>query len=86
MLAKRLVKWHPTLLHNLMHAFSIHPQQIKMIEAVRQDTKWKPNIKIHVAKNKEIAIREVQIDTLDVKVFTDRSGMEGNIGAATVLY
>jgi hypothetical protein len=83
---KRLVKRHPTPLHDLMHSFNVHPQKIETIEAVRQDAKWKPNIKIHVAESKEKAIREVQLDTSDVKVFTDGSGMEGRIGAAAVLY
>jgi len=84
--AKRLVKCHSMPLHNLMHTFDIQPQKVETIEAVRQDTKWKPNIKMHITKNKENAIREVQMDTSDIKVFIDGSGIEGRIGVAAVLY
>jgi hypothetical protein len=84
--AKRLVKHHPTPLHDLMHAFGIQPQKIETIKAVRQSTKWKPCIKIQIKKDKDDMIKEVHEDNSDVKVFTDGSGMEGKIGVAAVLY
>ena len=73
-------------LHNLMHAFRIQPQKIETIKVARQSTKWKPHIKIQIAKDKNNMIKEMHEDNSDVKVFMDRSGMKGKIGAATVLY
>jgi hypothetical protein len=32
--AKRLVKQHPTPLHDLMHRYNVHPQRIETIKAV----------------------------------------------------
>jgi ribonuclease HI len=84
--AKTLVKHHPTPLHDLMHRYSIQPQGIETIKAVRFDTKWKPKISTHIANNVDEALENMQQDRADVKVFTDGSGMEGRIGAAAVLY
>ena len=84
--AKQLVKQHPTPLHDLMHAFGIQLQKIETIKVARQSTKWKPCIKVQIAKNKDDTIKETHEDNSDIKVFTDGSGMEGKIGAATVLY
>ena len=69
-----------------MHAFRIQPQKIKTIKATRQSNKWKIGIKIQIAKDKNDAIKEIHEDNSDVKVFMDRSGMKGKIGAAAVLY
>jgi hypothetical protein len=37
--ANRLVKWHPTLLHDLMHRYRIQPKKVETMEAVRFDTR-----------------------------------------------
>jgi len=84
--ASKLVEYHATLLHDLMHRFNIHPQSIKTIKAVWFNTEWKPKIKTKMASNADKAIEEVNNDNPDVKVFTDSSGMEKKIGAAAVLY
>jgi len=84
--AKQLVKRHPMPIHDLMHTFGIQPQKIKTIKAARQSTKWKPHIKIQIVKDKNNMIKEIHKDNSDIKVFTNRSGMKGKIGAATVLY
>ena len=84
--ASRLVKRHPTPLHDLMHRYGIQPHKVETIEAVRFDTGWKPGLTTKVIMDTDKAIEEIQNDNLDVKVFTDGSGMEGKIGAAAILY
>jgi hypothetical protein len=84
--AKRLVKRHPTPLHNLMHRYSIQPQYIETIKVVRQGMKWKLKITASITNSVEEAIADMENDKLDVKIFTDGSGMEGKIGAAAILY
>jgi ribonuclease HI len=84
--ADRLVKRHPTPLHDLMHRYSIRPQHIETIKATRHCTNWKPNVKIKITTNPDDAIKEIDLDNADIKVFTDGSGLDGKIGAAAVLY
>ena len=83
---KRLVKRHPSLLHDLMHRYKIQPQNMETIKAVCFDMKWTPNVAIKIANDEDEVIANVNQDSPDVKVFTDGSGMEGKIGAAAVLY
>jgi ribonuclease HI len=84
--AGRLIKRHPTPLHDLMHTFSIKPQLIETIDAVRHDTQWKPDVKISIAETAEGAAHDIHHDNAAVKIYTDGSGMEGKIGAAAILY
>jgi fructose-1,6-bisphosphatase/sedoheptulose 1,7-bisphosphatase-like protein len=82
----RLVKQHPTPLHDLTHRYSIQPQATETIKAVRYDTKWKPKVTANIANNVDEALETLKQDSADIKIFTDGSGMEGKIGAAAVLY
>jgi hypothetical protein len=43
-------------------------------------------IRVHIPNNIDKAIQDLQDDNSDVRVYTDRSGMQGKIGAAAVLY
>ena len=56
------------------------------IAAVRQGPKWEPDVAIRVAESKEMAKEEDRVDETEIKVYTDGSGFEGQIGAAVVLY
>jgi len=69
-----------------MHRYGIQPCNIKTINAVRFDTRWKLKIITEVTPDTDKAIEAIQRDNPDVKVFTDGSGMDGKIGAAAVLY
>jgi ribonuclease HI len=84
--AKRLVKHHATLLHDLMHRYKIQPQNMETIEAAHFDMRWTPKVAIKIANNEDEVIMNVNQDSTDVKVFTDGSGMDDKIGAAAVLY
>ena len=84
--AKRLVKRHKTPLHDLMHRYRLQPDNIETINATRYNTDWKPKVTIKIINDADEAITDMEQDHPDVKIFTDGSGMEGEIGASAVLY
>jgi ribonuclease HI len=84
--AAQLIKRHPTPLHDLMHTFNIKPKLMETIAVVRYSTRWKPGVTMLIAETVNDAIQGMQQDNLDVKVYTDGSGMEGKIGVAAVLF
>ena len=84
--ASRLVKWHPTPLHDLMHKFDLKPTSMEKIQAICHHTHWKPGFKMSIIPDKEKAIANVTRDNFDPKIFTDGSGMNKKIGASVVLY
>ena len=86
--ATRLVKHHPTPLHDLMHRYKIRPQLIETINTTRHDLQWIPSVKTRIVSNAEDAITDIERDNPDItgKVFTDGSGLDNKIGAAAVLY
>lgn len=59
---------------------------MEKIVPMRHHTKWRPQFKIHIVANKEDAIKEEWRDGVEVKIFTDSSGIEQKIGAAAVLF
>ena len=73
-------------LHEMMHKFDLKPQLMEKIEAIRQEPKWEPDVAISIAGNKEVAKAEDLADITHIKVYIDRSGLEGKIGGAAVLY
>ena len=84
--AKRLIKKHPTPLHDLMHRYNIQPTKLETIKATRFDTKWRPQVTTLIAPNTDIAISNLREVNVDAKIFTDGSGANNKIGASTVLY
>ena len=84
--AARVVKWHPTPIHDLMYRFSIKPRVIKKIQAARHSTNQKPGVMTTIETDREKAISSVEVDDSDVKIFMDGSGMNGSIGASVAPY
>ena len=84
--ANKLVKRHPTLLHDLMHRYGIKPEKIETIETIRFDTRWTPSVMTEIIMDPDKAIESILNNNPDVKVFTDVSGMENRIGASAALY
>ena len=84
--ASRLVKRHPTPLHDLMHRYDIKPNHMEKIHATRHPSHWKPKVDIIIIPDKTQAINDIAQDTSDLKIFTDGSGMNEAIGASAILY
>jgi ribonuclease HI len=84
--AKRYVKAHKSPLHEMLHAFDIQPEKMEKIRTVCFGPKWSPAFKTRIPADKQQAIHEMETETAEVVVFTDRSCIEGGVGAAAVLY
>jgi len=83
--ANRYLKQHRVPLHEILHAFKIHPNKFKSIRPG-----WKRNTPTSFATSipstKEEAITEAAADRSEVWVFLDGSGQGGKIGSAAVLF
>ena len=69
-----------------MDAYEVHPDNTETIQPVRQTPKWNAAFKVRIAPTKDQATDEESGDSAPVRIFSDGSGIEGNIGAAAVLY
>jgi len=87
--ARRFVKAHMTPLHHLMRELGRDPATLETIGAVRQMNKWKAAFTTEIEEKTEDA-EAVELqdreDQAGVRVYTDGSGLGGEIGAAAVLY
>ena len=84
--ARCFIKKHHSPLHELMFKFKLKPKLLEKIAAMRQAASWEPDIAIRIAGNKETAKNEDLADMPCIRVYTDGSSIEGQIGAAAVLY
>src|SRR5882724_4829309 len=84
--ANRYVKHHRALLHELLHAFRIHPAEYESIKPCTRGLKQVHTFTTLIPGSKEEAMLEAVADRSEVSVFSDGSGHEGGIGAAAVLY
>jgi hypothetical protein len=84
--AKRKPKKHPAQLHHILHAYKIKPDQIEKIQATQHPLTWRKPFKTQIAPDRETAIQEEEADRADVRIYSDGSGIENQIGAAAVLY
>jgi len=80
--ANRYVKTHQVPLHEVMHTFNVHPHNFGSIKPCTGG----PTIMVCILDSKEEAKLMVVADRSEVSVFSDRSGHEGGIGMAAVLY
>jgi hypothetical protein len=84
--AKHKPKKYLTPLHELFHAFPINPLSVETIEAVQHSPKWRSKLQTSIAIKREKVVEEEANNWSDIRIYADGSGIEGNIGAATVLY
>ena len=84
--AKRFMKRHHSPLHELMFKFKLKPNLLEKIEATRQNAKWEQDVAWRIPKSKEKARDEDMAEVSYIKVYTDGSRIDGQIGAVAVLY
>lgn len=56
----------PAPLHEIMHAYSLHPAEIERILAVRHDPYWLPPVITRIAPDREAALREEEMDNAPI--------------------
>ncbi|OJT13951.1 hypothetical protein TRAPUB_9490 [Trametes pubescens] len=84
--AHRLVKRHRTALHNLFHIYNINPTSTEKVTPARRSPRLNSGIEIVIAPSPEDAIRSLEGDPADTKVFSDGSVLpNGGVGGAAVL-
>ncbi|GBE85287.1 hypothetical protein SCP_0704740 [Sparassis crispa] len=83
-----LVKHHRSPLHNLLHTYQLHPDDIEMIVAARFPPSWSPPFQMSIAASKSDALKEEAdwAGRQGLWIYTDRSDIDGGVGAAAVLY
>ena len=69
-----------------MFKFKLKPGLMENIAATRQNPKWEQDATIKIADDKEKARDEDLKDLSWLKVYSDGSGIDGQIGVAAVLY
>jgi len=84
--ARRYVKSHRALVHEIMHAFKLNPADFESIKPCTGGIKDDCNFTIHISGSKEEAKQAAEADQSEVVVCSDGSGHEGGIGAVAVLY
>ena len=81
------IKRHKSPMNSLLAAYKVDPKKTeKILTAVRDLTlQGKLPFKISIAECREESIKEVEHAGKEVQVFTDRSALNGMVGAATIL-
>ena len=76
---------HPSPIHNLFRHFPLDPKKVEEINPVLQHLTWRPEFTTHIAADKATAAQSIRARIDDIQIYSDGSGYEGNIGAATVV-
>ena len=86
--ARRKVKRHPSPLHHLVNFAGLNPKEIETLSLVRRSPGYNPVFKTVIPPSKEAALPLANLtnSTVPVRVYSDRSGFEGDIGASVLLY
>ncbi|KIK78275.1 hypothetical protein PAXRUDRAFT_164421 [Paxillus rubicundulus Ve08.2h10] len=84
--SRHYIRKHQSLLHHLMHAFDIHSASLETICHLKCPPHNRPTYCTHVATMHEKAIKAHDKSKAKTKVYCNRSGIDGNIGATAVLF
>lgn len=84
--AKHKPRKHPSPIHEILHAYSLDPAVIEKIKPVRQAPHWISPIQTRIAPDRETAIKEEENNNADIRIYSDGSGYEGNVGGAAVIF
>ena len=86
--ACRKVKCHPSPLHHLINFTGLNPKDIETISLVKRSPGHNPAFKSVIPPSKEAALPLANLtnSTIPVQVYSDRSGYEGGIRGAALLY
>lgn len=77
---------HPSPIENLLRTFKLRRIQVETILPAAQCPRQVPKFPIRVAISREDSIKYEKEDPADFRVYSDGSGIDGDVGAAAVLY
>lgn len=84
--ARQLVRRYPSQLHYLAHIYQIKPDELETLCPVRRAPNRNRAFTTSIAGSREESKQLTKDDDADIRIFTDGSGLEGQAGAAAVLY
>lgn len=84
--AKRFVKCHHSSLHHLYYVLELDMDSIETIMHSHCPPNASTPYSIFIAESHEQAIADHNTNHNDIKIYCDSSGLDGNAGAAVVLY
>jgi len=84
--SKTMAKTCLSPLQKLVECFNIKPRRFETIKPDPLPPTYKRVFMVTIADSKEESIKWDAEDNSDVKIYTDGSGFEGNVGAAAALY
>jgi len=79
----RYVKRHRAPLHEILHGFSIWPGDYEDIKPMRAKPGQEPHPMVHIPVPRERVIEEVGELREEVRMYSDGSGIGGQVGAAS---
>jgi hypothetical protein len=82
----RPAKTHKTNIQLLIERFKINPTKYETIPPVPRPPVHQLHIDTHIANNKDRAIEDESKDDAVIRIYTDGSSQDGQVGAAAVLY
>ena len=80
------VRRHKSALHHLIHSFKVKPSEIETIQTHPTKPNTLPPLTTRIASSKATSIEQLQELEGTTQVYTDGSCIEGQVGAAAVLY
>ncbi len=82
---RKYPKRHASPLHAVMKISKLFEREAEKIDTIKKEPRWKPAIKSIIDSTRAQGIERERNDDSDVKIYTDGSGIDGQIGAAAVL-
>lgn len=84
--AKQRTKQHRSPIYELMEDFGIQPENMETIQAIRYPPNWESRVEVETAQLMQEAMVNDRNNDSEVQAYGDGSGIDGNIGAAAVVY
>ncbi|KAJ3518307.1 hypothetical protein NMY22_g13741 [Coprinellus aureogranulatus] len=73
-------------MQTLAHLYTVPPSSVEKIGGRRKPPTWTPPFNSHIDATREESIEAEKDDPAQVKVYTDGSAIDGQVGAAALLY
>ena len=86
MMARRDVKRHQSPLHLLLHTFKIKPAKYETLTPSSHPPNRNDSLLTHIAESREESREEDLLEDSEVCVYSEVSGLNGEAGAAAILF
>ncbi|KZP15904.1 hypothetical protein FIBSPDRAFT_685577, partial [Athelia psychrophila] len=77
---------YPPPMRTLFEALGVKASNLEKIDIVRRSPYWSHAMEIYIAASKHESLADEMADTAPIRIYSDGSGLDGCIGAATVMF